>query len=85
MWQSCLFRSPNSSSVSQLPIAIIFYIDKPANREMYFLGKSLGKILAISHVWGSEIDQIRMLSERWPPGPIKNVQSSKYQLGLKLI
>ena len=85
MWQSCLFRSPNSSNVSQLPIAMILYIDKPANREMYFLGKTLGNLFAIYHAWGSEIDQIRMLADRWPPIPIKNVQLSKYQLVLSLI
>ena len=62
-----------------------FYIDKPANQEMYFLGKTLGKILAFYHVWGLEIDQIRMLTDRWPPIPIKNVQPSKYQLVLRLI
>ena len=85
MRQSCLFQLPNSSSVGQLPIAMIFYIGKPANQEMYFLVKTLGKILAIYHAWTSEIDQIRMLTDKWHSIPIKNVHPSKYQLVLGLI
>ena len=63
MLQSCVFQSSNSSIVSQLPIAI-FYTDKPADREMYFLAKTPGKILAICHAWSSEIDQIDMLADK---------------------
>ena len=85
MLESCLFQLPNSSIVSQLPISMIFYIDKAANWEMYLLGKILRKILAIYHAWGSEIDQIRMLAYKWPPIPIKNAHPSKYQLVLGLM
>ena len=85
MWQARFFWSPNSSSVSQLPIAMISYIDKPENREMYFLVKTLERILAIYHAWSSEIDDIRKLADKWNPIPIKNIQPSKYQLDLGLI
>ena len=50
-----------------------------------FLGKTLRKMLAIYHAWGSEIDQIRMLADKRPPISIKNVQPSKYDLVLGLI